>query len=988
MDVFDTAALRSRVLASWAASPARFREDANAEEELVRGAYRDRLVVELAQNAADAAVRAGVPGRLLLRLHGVTLEAANVGAPLDAAGAESLSTLRASAKRDDPAHTVGRFGVGFAAVLAVTDAPSIVSHTGGVRWSRSEAGAAIAAIPELAEELVRRGDAVPVLRLPFPAEGDIPQPYDTTVVLPLRDERARAAVAGLLAAVDDALLLALPGLAEVVIEVDGDRRSLVAHRTGTYTVVLDSDRSTRWRLAARTGRADPALLADRPVEERARPDWSVTVAVPVDEQGAPVRMPDSVPRVIHAPTPTDERTDLPALVIATFPLDSTRRRIAPGALTDDLVVQIARTYASLAGGLGRSGALDLVPGPLGASELDAALVGAIVAELAATPLVPTADETQLLRPPEVVLVAGLRAAADPSALGRVVDGIPAQPWWRVDPLRRLGARDIALADVVDELGDLELPAAQWRSLYAALDGADKDALGSLPVPLADGRTVRGPRDVFLPTAEVGSAVLLRLGLRVADEEAVHPLLLRLGAVNATPVVVLRSPALRAAVEAIADAEIDPSTAAEQVEVVLGLVAASGLTTDDEPWLARLPLLDNTGMRVPAGELLVPAAPVLDLLDVERASYTVAEALSNQWGLPVLLAVGVREGFPVVRDADVPLDAHCDHELDDEDGWVGAVLALVPDHGVPPILAELIAVRDLDLVRDDAWTAVVAVLAGDPATRPALVDPAYVQLADGSRQSVPAYTVWWLHQHAFINGRPLGELCAPDADPVLRQLLEPLDVELDPAVVRALGLPLSLSDADPALLLDRLADPSLLIDAQSLAAVYAAVAAVDPESVEPPARIRVADGERTRVVDPAEAVVVDRPQWLQLGLPAVVSGPAVLADVLCIELAADSLTVEPLLGGVETPVPEVVAQVFPDAANTYVEHDDLQLAGRSVDWWVDDEGVIHAATADGLARGLAWAAGRWDLRFVVAEALRDPSTTPLLLAEQPFDHMRN
>ena len=66
-DIFDTASVRSRVLASWAASPARFREDANAEEELIRGAYRDRLVVELAQNAADAAVRARVPGRLLLR---------------------------------------------------------------------------------------------------------------------------------------------------------------------------------------------------------------------------------------------------------------------------------------------------------------------------------------------------------------------------------------------------------------------------------------------------------------------------------------------------------------------------------------------------------------------------------------------------------------------------------------------------------------------------------------------------------------------------------------------------------------------------------------------------------------------------------------------------------------------------------------------------------------------------------------------------------
>src|ERR1700710_601647 len=104
-DPFDTAGLRRRVLAAWADSPARFREDANAEEDLVRGGYRDRLLVELAQNAADAAVRAGVPGRLRLELTGTetggaVLRAANTGAPLDAAGVQGLATLRASAKRD------------------------------------------------------------------------------------------------------------------------------------------------------------------------------------------------------------------------------------------------------------------------------------------------------------------------------------------------------------------------------------------------------------------------------------------------------------------------------------------------------------------------------------------------------------------------------------------------------------------------------------------------------------------------------------------------------------------------------------------------------------------------------------------------------------------------------------------------------------------------------------------------------------------------
>ena len=59
-DVFGTAAIRERVLTSWAAAPVRFREDANAEEDLALGGYRDRLVVELAQNAADAAARAGL----------------------------------------------------------------------------------------------------------------------------------------------------------------------------------------------------------------------------------------------------------------------------------------------------------------------------------------------------------------------------------------------------------------------------------------------------------------------------------------------------------------------------------------------------------------------------------------------------------------------------------------------------------------------------------------------------------------------------------------------------------------------------------------------------------------------------------------------------------------------------------------------------------------------------------------------------------------
>ena len=40
-----------------------------------------------------------------------------------------------------------------------------------------------------------------------------------------------------------------------------------------------------------------------------------------------------------------------------------------------------------------------------------------------------------------------------------------------------------------------------------------------------------------------------------------------------------------------------------------------------------------------------------------------------------------------------------------------------------------------------------------------------------------------------------------------------------------------------------------------------------------------------------------------------------------------------------------------------------------------DGEVHAATVEGLARGLAWVAGRWDARLVVAAVLdaRDDET---------------
>ncbi|MEV5346408.1 sacsin N-terminal ATP-binding-like domain-containing protein, partial [Streptomyces achromogenes] len=658
-DPFGTARLRRGVLDAWATSPARFREDANAEEDLVLGGYRDRLVVELAQNAADAAARAGTAGRLRLTLRDGVLVAANTGAPLDAAGVESLSTLRASAKRDAEAThaAVGRFGVGFAAVLAVTDEPAIVGRHGGVRWSLAEARELAADVarhsPGLGDEVRRREGHVPLLRLPFAAEGTAPEPYDTAVILPLRDAAAADLAERLLAGVDDALLLALPGLTEVVVEIEGQEPRTLGRRTdGAFTVVEDSrDGITHWRTASAHGPLTPDLLADRPVEERLRPHWSVTWAVPVDTYGAPAR-PRTSP-VVHAPTPSDEPLGVPALLIASFPLDTTRRHAAPGPLTDFLVQRAADAYAALLAEwrpVGE-GIIDLVPGPLGKGALDGALRQAVLERLPRTAFLPPAvapkgDEElpEALRPRDAEVVEG--AGADTvRVLAEVLPTLLPAGLERRAELRTLGVARLPLADAVDRLAGLEKEPQWWWRLYDSLAGVDPERLSGLPVPLADNRTTIGPRQVLLPTpdaARIDPDVLGRLGLKVAHPDAAHPLLEKLGALPATPRAVLTTPQVRAAVAGSLEEdgalgwEEDAPDAEELAETVLGLVRDAQLEPGDEPWLGALALPDEDGELAPAGELVFPGSPFERVIREGELAAVDAE-LAERWGEQPLTA---------------------------------------------------------------------------------------------------------------------------------------------------------------------------------------------------------------------------------------------------------------------------------------------------------------------------------------------------------------
>ena len=1038
------------MLGAWRATPARVREDANAEEDLAAGAYRDRLVWELAANAADAAARARAPGHLLLRLAEGHLDAVNSGAPLDAAGALALCTLRSSGKEAAPgglpaeadvdavptregvtADVVGRFGVGFSAVLAVSDVPSLRSTTGGLAWSAETTRQALAA------EGLRDAAAlprVPVLRLPGPlpplahAREDDPagnrddrwtaawtedEPPATVVRLPLRDADAADRVRALLAPLTDAgdvLLLALPALRSVRVEVDGrtvrwevrgsgDRRE--ARRAGAATT------GRRWAVATRAGRHPRALLAGRPVEERDRRDWRCTAAVPVDADDRPLPLPAAAAPVVHAPTPTDEPQTLPVLLGASLPLDRDRRRSAPGLVRDAVLAAAAATVADLVAALPPSAdLLDLVPVGLPDGQVDSHLRTELREALGEVPLlapaVPREDGSPDARGtspggvlPRDAVALDLGAASGPAAdalAGAVAGLLAPEVAARRAPLAVLSVARWTTRDVVEAVAGLDRPPAWWGRLYRALaDAPDLDALAALPVPLADGTTATGARGLLLPPAGEGLvADLPVLGLRAVHPAATAPLLDRLGAVATVPEALLASPSVQGAAAAAWDADDDAADAV--AAAVLALVAAAGPPPAGAlpAWTSDLPLRDADDERAAAGELVVPGSRAAAVLDLEAGPALVAPDLVQAWGAEVLHAVGCLSTLAVLEAVDVPADSSgaSDLLLDGGREWLADVgRGATGPHGEPPLLPVVRAVRDLELVRPSAWDDALRLLA-EPGLLDVVVEPVRRVPVDRPAEPCRSYTAWWLRGRPVVptpDGlRRPGRVAAPGADAEVAALLPPAPAWLGEGLAAALGCPARAADLldDPALLLDLLADADVPVGRTLLRRLGAGLALLDEPPRRLPDRVRAVVGDQMAVVDAGEAVVVDRPDLLPLlGDRPVVPCPAALApglaDVLDLALASEVVRPPPPPDGPRTPwgeVPGVPAAcdllgvAVPEGHVVLLPAVPVPGAAAGLPWWAGAD-EDGAADPDGAVDGGVDRDGRVDAVVVAPDGTR-------------------
>jgi hypothetical protein len=942
-DPFGTEALREGVLAAWRSSPTRFREDGNAEEDLVLGGYRDRLLVELAQNAGDASLANGELGTLRLSIVDGELRAANTGTPLDAEGVAALASLRASGKRAG----VGRFGVGFAAVLTVTVAPRVVSTTGGVEFSKERTRIA-----------APHPGRVPVLRLCWPVsdtEPPLPQGFDTEVRLPLRsDVDGHALLESFRGQVVD-ILLSLTGLARIEIGDDTWERT---EQDGRIRL-SGPDGTAHWLVQRASGELSDEITRQLGVE--ARPQWTTTWALPIDASGDPKPLEQDV---LHAPTPTDERMSLPARLIATLPIEQSRRRVRPGVAADAVLKQAARGYPDLVRQIEAGRRTSVVPKPeFPLSEVDGKLRDLVQAELRTATWLPAASGADLTPAKATVLDMPSEDLAE--LVADVVPGIASGALGAPEhakALAALGVPRMTAAELVAAVTGVDRPPAWWRRLYEALrpiaenDASVREELGALPVPLADGRTLPGPRGMLLidrSIAELSNTP----GLRVVHPEAAHPLLERLGARPGGPADLLDSEPMRDAVERSLDDVESGVDISGLIDAVLRLVSETRARPGDHPWLGALALPDSVGDWRRADELALPHAPFLDLLTEDSPIGELGEEIGKAWPAGILTAVGVLDGFALVDDEN---PTRPEHDLPDEDVWWD-------EQPEPP--THVLAVRDLDLIADDAWPRALRLLARDPETYRAL-------------HQKHGYTAWWIGRNALLAGEPPRNWRLPNATQ-LEGLYDPVpELGLDERLLTAIGVHTALDPTDAEELLARLGDPRRTIPPGIVLRTHAALAEGDHD-VDPPDRVRTLDGHATPA---GEAVVLDAP-WLLNLLPdnQVVSAgedwdlAEPLAELLDLELASEAVQSTVDTNGEPVPWAEMAAVtaaceligVEPPRGGPVV-HEELIVSGTRVPWWVDRGGVIHVEDdADALARALAWQTGSWPARHMLAQLINDP-----------------
>lgn len=246
-------------------------EHVGAEDNYREGGYGRRQVAELLQNAADALTDSRIRGRVELRIADGSLYCANEGSPFSEKGITALCYAFISEKRDE--ESIGRFGLGFKSVLAITDHPQIFSKSVAFAFNAPE-------VLPLFGELRSKSGRLPLLRVPSllstAAEmgddahlADLATWATTIVKLPLAREGAR--IRAELADFRTRSLLFMKSIdrLDIVLQGQGGVLHAASHRRSAEepgeVVLTDAGGvESRWLFGEREYSPSPALQQELP----------------------------------------------------------------------------------------------------------------------------------------------------------------------------------------------------------------------------------------------------------------------------------------------------------------------------------------------------------------------------------------------------------------------------------------------------------------------------------------------------------------------------------------------------------------------------------------------------------------------------------------------------------------------------------------------------------------------------------------------------
>lgn len=317
-------------LAVYREDPSRVEQDANNELRIAEGGYRDRQLLELVQNAVDAARDGG--HRVEVRLGSDTLYVANDGAPFDADGVRAIMGSDLSPKHDE---RIGRFGIGFKSVLAVTSEPRVysrsVSFAFDATWAQDTIRAAGFTSPRY--PVMRLARVLEPGATEDPAVRELMDWATTVVVLPLREHRDRLAKD--VRSFPEEFLLFSPHvtLARFVDAEPPEQphdRTVEREEVGDRTVIRQGRRRRSFTVLRSTwrpgpaARADAGRLADRDVVE-------ISWAIP--------NPPTADVGTFWAYFPTLAHTTLAGIVNAPWKLSDDRTGLLAGAFNQGLLTE-------------------------------------------------------------------------------------------------------------------------------------------------------------------------------------------------------------------------------------------------------------------------------------------------------------------------------------------------------------------------------------------------------------------------------------------------------------------------------------------------------------------------------------------------------------------------------------------------------------------------------------------------------------------------